>query len=182
MDVIDLLRRANSSTAAVVERVPENLLDAPTPCARWTIRDIVEHMAGNSHHMLERIDRKSTADDFAALNTIVLDAYDDPEVQARKFELAGIELSGRDAVAVNFADVLVHGWDIARAAGLDVSLDDDLCTAAFRVTSRFPENLRGPDGAFDHARPIPDDAPVQQRLLAYLGRDPEWSATQRQAS
>ena len=101
-----------------------------------------------------------------------------------QFELAGIESDGRGVIAVNFADVLVHGWDIARAAGFDVAIDDDLCTAALRVTSRFPENLRGPDGAFDHPRPVPDDAPVQLRLLAFLGRDPEWrsSAAQRQAS
>jgi uncharacterized protein (TIGR03086 family) len=182
MDVIELLRRATASTAAVIERIGEDQLDAPTPCARWTIREIVGHMEDNSRHMLERVDRKSTEDEFAALNAAVLDAYADPEVQARKFELGGNELDGRGLVAVNFADVLVHGWDIARAAGFDVSLDDDLCTAAFRVTSRFPESLRGPDGAFDHPRPIPDDAPPRQRLLAYLGRDPEWTSAKAQAS
>lgn len=179
MDVIAYHRRATASTAAVIDRVPDDLLDAPTPCAAWTIREIVEHMVGNSHTMLGRLDLVSTADDLTSLNDAVASAYDDPEVQQRKFELAGIELDGRSVVAVNFADVLVHGWDIARSAGFDVTLDDDLISAAHRITSRFPEHLRGPGGAFDHARPISEDASPQDRLIAYLGRDPEWAAARQ---
>lgn len=182
MDVIKNHRRATESTASVIDRVPEELLDAPTPCSRWTIREIIEHMVGNNHNLLEKVDRKSTLDGFAATSNAVLDAYDDPEILARKFDLAGIEVDGRGVIAVNFADVLVHGWDIARAADLDLSLDEDLLTATHRITSRFPEHLRGPDGAFDHPHPVSDDAPLQQRVLAFLGRDPGWTPAQRQAS
>lgn len=182
MDVIAYYRRAAASTAAVLERVPEDQLDAPTPCDRWTIREIVQHMKDNSDGMLDRIGKKSTVDELAASHDEVLAAWDDPEVLDRKFELAGFDIDGRSVVAINFADVLVHGWDIARAAGFDVTFDEDLISAAVKVTSRFPENLRGPDGPFDHPHPVAEDASSRDRMLAYLGRDPEWSAPARQAS
>jgi len=176
MDVIEMHRRATAATAAVLDQVPADQLDAKTPCTRWTIREIVTHMVDNSHSMLGRLDQKSTLDTFDALNLAVLDAYDDPDVLGRKFELAGFEVDGRAVVAVNFADVLVHGWDIARAAGFDVTFDDDLAEAALRVTSIVPDSMRGPDKAFDHAREVAEDASPHDRLIAFVGRDLGWSA------
>lgn len=183
MDVIELGRRASAATAAIIDRVPADRMDAPTPCARWTIREIVRHLVDNDRGHVAEARNSSTVDigtEFSATSKVFTETFDDPAVLGRKFELAGIEVDGRAVVAVRFADVLVHGWDIGRAAGIEVRIDDDLAAAALRVTSAFPENLRGPDGAFDYPRPAPEDAPLQVRLLAFLGRDPEW--TQRQAS
>ncbi|WP_460404334.1 TIGR03086 family metal-binding protein [Actinophytocola sediminis] len=168
-------RRATASTTSVIDQVPAERLDAPTPCESWTISDIIEHLVGNSHNMLDRLDQKSTVDDLAGLHEVVLAAYDDPEILARKFELAGIEVDGNSVIAVNAADVFIHGWDIARAAGLDVSFDEDLIAIVKGITSQFPDSVRGPNAGFAHARPISDDASPQDKLIAFLGRDPEWA-------
>ncbi|HEX2130752.1 MAG TPA: TIGR03086 family metal-binding protein [Actinophytocola sp.] len=181
MDVIELDRRARAATGEIIDQVPEALLDAPTPCSRWTIRQIVEHMIDNNRALVAMArDEAIAGTGFADTGEAFSAAFADPAVRERTFTLAGVETDWRGVVSVHFADVLVHGWDIGRAAGIDVTIDDDLAGAALRVTSRFPERLRGPDGAFDHARTTPDDAPIQTRLLAFLGRDPQW--TQRQAS
>ncbi|MCT2582605.1 TIGR03086 family metal-binding protein [Actinophytocola gossypii] len=177
MDVMELDRRARAATGAIIDRVPDALLDAPTPCDSWTIRQIVEHMVDNNRAFVSA-HKDSTVDighDFAETGQAVDDLFADPAVRERTFTLAGVDVDWRGAVAVHFADVLVHGWDIGRAAGLDVTIDDDLAAAALRVTSRFPDSVRGPDRGFDHPRPVRDDAPVWIRLLAFLGRDPEWT-------
>ncbi|OLF09419.1 TIGR03086 family protein [Actinophytocola xinjiangensis] len=177
MDVIALHRRATAATTAVLDRVAADKLGVPTPCTSWTISEIVDHMVSNGHTMLGRLGQESTSDNLATLSDTFLAAYDDQEVLDRTFELAGFEVDGRTVVAVNFADVLVHGWDIARAAGFDVTFDDDLAEAALRVTSIVPDSMRGPDKAFDHARDVAQDASPHDRLIAFVGRDLAWSAS-----
>jgi uncharacterized protein (TIGR03086 family) len=175
VDLIDLHRRAADATGAIIERVPGDLLDAPTPCARWTIRDVIAHLVDNNRGLIARVGG-SEVDGFAATARAFNEAYADPAVQDAKFEVVGIPTDGRGMLAVQFADVLVHGWDIGRGAGLDVTIPDDLATAALRITSGFPEHLRGPDSSFAHPHSAPQDAPAGVRLLAFLGRDPEWTA------
>jgi uncharacterized protein (TIGR03083 family) len=176
VDLIDLHRQAAATTGAIIDRVPGDLLDAPTPCAHWAVRDVIAHLVDNHRGLVARAGRSEIdSGGFAATARVFNETFADPAVQDAPFELAGIPIDGRGVIAVQFADVLVHGWDIGRSAGLDVSIPDDLATAAMRITSGFPENLRGPDGAFDHARTTPADAPAGVRLLAFLGRDPEWT-------
>jgi uncharacterized protein (TIGR03086 family) len=186
MDVIALVRRADAATGAVIDRIPEDLLDARTPCTNWRIREIIDHMVGNNQDMLRRADKESSVDskaaDFATTSRAVADAYADPAVLERTFDLGGFQLDGRSLMAVHFADVLVHGWDIGRAARVEVHIEDDLAAAALRVIQSFPDTLRGPDKAFAHPVPVAEDAPIQTRLLALSGRDTEWEPAQRQAS
>jgi uncharacterized protein (TIGR03086 family) len=177
VDLIELHRRAVDVTGAIIDRVPADLLDAPTPCPRWAIRDVIAHLVDNSRGLVASAGKSEVdSDGFAAAARAFNETFADPAVQDAPFELAGIPTDGRGVVAVTFADVLVHGWDIARSAGLDVTIPEDLAAAAMRITAGFPEQLRGPDGPFDHSRTTPEDAPAGVRLLAFLGRDPEWTS------
>ncbi|OLF08968.1 TIGR03086 family metal-binding protein [Actinophytocola xanthii] len=186
MDVIALVRRADAATGAVIERVSEDLLDERTPCDQWAVREIIDHMVTNNQDLLRKVRDESYVDslaaDFATTSRAVADAYDDPTVLDRTFDLAGFQLNGQALMVVHFADVLVHGWDIGRAVGLEVRFDDDLAAAALRVVQGFPEHLRGPGKAFAHPQPVPEDAPIQAQLLAFSGRDVNWAPAQRQAS
>jgi uncharacterized protein (TIGR03086 family) len=177
VDLIDLHRRAAAATGAIIDQVPEELLDAPTPCPDWAIRDVITHLVDNNRFLIAKSGRQSEVDgtDFAATSRAFNETFADPAVQAAPFEVREIPVDGRGMIAVQFADVLVHGWDIGRSAGLDVTLPDDLAAAALRITEGFPADMRGPGGAFGHARPVPEDAPAGTRLLAFLGRDPEWA-------
>jgi uncharacterized protein (TIGR03083 family) len=175
VDLIELHRRAAEHTKAIIDRVPADRLDAPTPCASWTVRDVIGHLVDNNRHLVARAGKSGVdSTEFGPTSTAFNRAFADPGVQATPFELRGVPTDGRGVVAVQFADVLVHGWDIARSAGLDGTLPDDLAAAALRVTQRFPDSMRGPDGPFDHPREVPGDAPASVRLVAFSGRDPEW--------
>jgi uncharacterized protein (TIGR03086 family) len=70
-------------------------------------------------------------------------------------------------------DVLVHTWDLARAVGADDRLDPGWCEAFYGPLQASPEVLTG-GGMFQPAVVIRDDADVQSRLIARLGRDPSW--------
>jgi uncharacterized protein (TIGR03086 family) len=81
-----------------------------------------------------------------------------------------IEKTG-PALGIAFSDTLLHGWDVARATGQDATMPSGLAEAAYDlIHGKFTEEQRV--GVFKPERPIADDAPPQERLLAYTGRDP----------
>jgi uncharacterized protein (TIGR03086 family) len=78
-------------------------------------------------------------------------------------------------VALN--EVLVHGWDLAAATGQPYRADPasaERCLAfTLDVAANAPE-VRS--GMFGPVVPVPDDAPVLERLLGQTGRNPHWAA------
>lgn len=71
-------------------------------------------------------------------------------------------------------DVWMHSWDLARALGVAFDLGDERCAAALTGMEPMDEVLRS-SGQFGPRVPVPDDAPVQDRFVAFIGRDPGWS-------
>jgi uncharacterized protein (TIGR03086 family) len=70
-------------------------------------------------------------------------------------------------------DVLVHTWDLARAVGADDRLDPGWCAIFFAGLPPDPNALRA-SGMFAAPVAVDDQADVQSKLLARLGRDPSW--------
>ena len=81
-----------------------------------------------------------------------------------------------DVLGALTTDVLVHTWDLARAADLDPALDDTLCREALDALGE--RDLPRDSGMFAAAVPVADDAAADNaaRLVARYGRDPEWRA------
>lgn len=67
------------------------------------------------------------------------------------------------------ADTLVHTWDLAKAIGVDVELDRDLLQRSWDGVVPIESIVRQP-GIFGPAVELPDDAPYQDRALAFFGR------------
>jgi uncharacterized protein (TIGR03086 family) len=68
------------------------------------------------------------------------------------------------------ADLVVHGWDLARAAGLDDRIDDEDVKRVKATAESFDNAMRSPR-AFGRAPEPPPGADDQDRLMAYLGRE-----------
>jgi uncharacterized protein (TIGR03086 family) len=68
-------------------------------------------------------------------------------------------------------DILVHGWDLAKATGQPATLEDTLAThvLSFAEQSITP-GTRAP--RIGPALPVAGDAPLTERLVAFLGRHP----------
>lgn len=182
MDISALDRRAVEVTGGIIDQVTDEQLDLASPCSEWTVREVIRHMVNNNHGMIAklagqappaeaelgpdpRVDFRQTAEAFLA-------AFAAEGAHEAPFELLGVERTGRVAQSVHFADVLVHAWDIASAAGIGLRFDEDLAEAAVKVVSLFPEELWGPDGAFAARLPVAEDASAHERLLALTGRTP----------
>ena len=66
-------------------------------------------------------------------------------------------------------DLVVHGWDLARATGQDEQIDQDDVARVEKVSEGFGEGMRSPR-AFGPALDPPAGADRQTKLLAWLGR------------
>jgi uncharacterized protein (TIGR03086 family) len=75
------------------------------------------------------------------------------------------------------SELVVHGWDVARARGQEYDPDPGAIDAARRFLSLFasPDAPAGPDVPFGPSREIPEGAPELDRVVALAGRDPSWS-------
>jgi len=175
MDLIDLFDRGTQWTATKIPGAAKKL-DASTPCDKWNVRTVLNHMLDSMRYFTE-----SPSDESARLpDPTPPDVVgDDPvkkyeearEATIRVYQEPGVIEKTGPSLGIAFVDQLVHGWDVAKATGQDATMPDDLAQAAFQmVDGRMPPEKRG--GMFKPAIPMPDNASAQEKLLAYGGRRP----------
>jgi uncharacterized protein (TIGR03086 family) len=94
----------------------------------------------------------------------------------------GLDLPAEVAGVVALNEVIVHGWDIAVSSGQPFACEPALLQAAYAyVQSTVTQYPEGSPGLFGPPVPVPDDAPLLDRLIGLTGRDPAWSADRAHA-
>lgn len=179
--IAERYRRAAAGFTARVAATPPDRWSAASPCPGWSARDVVRHVV-ESHAMFRGfVGRETTGiptvdDDplaaWTASRDLVQAELDDPTAAAAEFD----GFSGRTtfAEAVDrflVFDLHVHGWDLARATGLPDRIDPEEVPRLLAAAESFGDAMRGP-GAFGPAVEPPAGADAQDRLLAFLGRQP----------
>lgn len=193
-DIVESNRIAVREAVRVVDLAGDDDWERDSPCAGWTLRRLVAHMAAQHHgfaaaargagheaaHWQEPRDLGEPARVHRAAAADVLDAFAEPGALEREFvlpELGGAFL-GRRAVGFHLVDYVVHSWDVAATLGVEVLLPDEVLLAALAVARRVPADpaLRGPGAAFAPVVPTPEEAEgagALQETLRLLGRRPE---------
>ena len=72
------------------------------------------------------------------------------------------------------ADVFMHTWDLAKAADIEVHLSGSYAAGVHEGLAAMGEGLRD-SGHFGPAVDTDSEDQVE-RLMAFVGRDPQWSA------
>ncbi|MCU1657789.1 MAG: hypothetical protein JWO57_2445 [Pseudonocardiales bacterium] len=183
------------ASATVATHVTHDELALPTPCAGWSVRDLLAHMtaqhigfaaaargdgADPSGWLTQPLGTDPVSEYIAASEKVVV-AFAEAGVMQRRFTLPEISADtpfrAAQAISFHFVDYVVHGWDLAVAIGAAFTLDDDLLRAALEVAERVPggaARLR-PDAAFAPSRPTSGGSTLDE-ILALLGRSPSWPA------
>lgn len=170
-------RLACRGFGAVVSRVGDRWGN-PSPCTEWDARAVLEHVIGFHDVLLLRpLDAKPQR------------PKDDPVARWQVTETAVSDVigGGHDRIvevpedrAMDLArllpmlttDVLAHTWDLARAAGIGADLDIGLCQRSLASVRDAPAIAAS--GLYRAAVEVSPDASVEDRLVASLGRDPDW--------
>jgi len=162
-----------------VDAVPDDRWSSSSPCEGWTTRDVVGHMVGNCSTFLGLIGRQvppgpAVEDDPRGAWTNGRDAIqaalDDPAVAAAEYEgFMGKSTFEQGVSQFVFMDLIVHSWDVARAAGGDEQLDPADVHSAFEMAKPLDEMMRTP-GVCGPKVDVPPGADEQTQFLAFMGR------------
>ncbi|MEW2434730.1 TIGR03086 family metal-binding protein [Streptomyces caniferus] len=191
MDNDEILRTHGEALAlfgARVHAVRDDQWDAPTPCAQWSVRDLVNHLTAEQLWVPRLVRDGATIADVGSeydgdlLGEDPAGVWDRAAVAAvAAFAERGaldrtVELSygpgPADAYCTQMmADAVVHAWDLSRAIGADERLPSPLAQAALREVEPYASGLAA-SGLFAPAVEPPADADDLTRLLCLLGRRP----------
>lgn len=169
----------------VLRRVPDDRWSAPAPPEGWTTRDVERHLlewvpgflAKGSSVVIEPgpdvdVDPVGAWVHFRQQIAGVLAA---PDVHEQPFSdpRAGDRPLATAIEMMVMGDVLIHTWDLARGAGLDVELYPPLVASMLEGMRGFGDLLVR-SGQYGPPVPVPADASKQDQLLGLVGRDPRW--------
>jgi uncharacterized protein (TIGR03086 family) len=168
-------------------RAADGKWDRRSPCDAWDARGVLEHVIGFHDVLLLRplgLKPDRPRDDpllrwqltyarleeaFEPGRRLFERVVDVPQLHANP----ATRLDARAMMPNLTRDVLVHAWDLARAVGADDRLDPQWCEQFYAALPSNPSAL-SVSGMFDAPVAVDDQIDMQSKLLARLGRNPNW--------
>jgi uncharacterized protein (TIGR03086 family) len=178
---LDLLRRGLDQTGSLIAAVTPEQRTAPTPCGDWDVSALVGHLV----HGLDNFTATARGEkpDWSRPRPPVEGDWEAAFRGRAEGLLAAWEAAPEDRrphADMQVTEQAVHGWDLATAIGTPAaSLDPAVGERALEHgRAMLKPEWRGAGGnnAFGDEVPVPEDAPVYDRLAGWFGRDPaRWS-------
>ncbi|NYE34966.1 uncharacterized protein (TIGR03086 family) [Nocardioides cavernae] len=192
-DLVDLAPAGEQLMEVVVD-VRDDQLGDPTPCEGRTVGQLLQHLVG-----LTEAFRAAAEKDFGPWTDTPPDAGDWPDVEdgwretlGRRIpalvaawrdpvawegmtRAGGVDLPGQVGGLVALDEIVLHGWDLARATGQSYGSDEATARALLAFVEGFDEG--GTPGMFGPAVTVGPGTSTLDRLIARSGRDPEWSSS-----
>ncbi|MFF0586514.1 TIGR03086 family metal-binding protein [Streptomyces sp. NPDC003781] len=181
--------------ARLADGVREDRLADPTPCPGLAVRHLLGHLThlAVAFRDAARKDLGPTTDtspeasvpdigpgwreQLAAALGELAEAWREPAAWTGTTRAGGIDLPGEAAGAVVADELVIHGWDLARATGQEYAPDPAALQAAYGLLFAAAQEADRDQGMFGPVVAVPDDAPLLERAVGLSGRDPGWTRT-----
>jgi uncharacterized protein (TIGR03086 family) len=187
------LREAAARVAALAAHVTDDQLAGPTPCPDLAVRHLLGHLLGLSAGLRDAARKDLGPSTSTAPNTArpdvdaegawraelprLLDdlaaAWQDPAAWTGTTQAGGVTLPGAVAGVVTLNELVVHGWDLARATGQPYGPGTAELEACRGMLAPSADD-RPAGGPFAPAVPVPADVPLLDQVIGLSGRDPYW--------
>lgn len=181
----ELLGAAVPRTVALVRATGDDQLDLPTPCADYTVGGLINHVydvavnfqrlaAGQETDWSVKTDHVAEPgwrDRFAVEADRLVAAWEDPASEEGVAPAMGLPRSTIGLMGV--VDLVVHGWDLARATGQPYEPTPESVGALHRFMDEMGPTGRQM-GAFGPEVPVDAAGTELARLLGRTGRNPAW--------
>ncbi|MFD3840822.1 TIGR03086 family metal-binding protein [Streptomyces sp. NPDC058642] len=181
----ELLDMARKRAVPVLRDIPDAALSAPTPCAEYDVKALVNHL----FQVVEQFQRLAVkeASDFGQAPAPITGS---PEWRERLMDEAdrlvaawstpgaeegttgAMNMPARLVGSMALLDLTVHVWDLARATGQDYPGADEAVVAELSGAVDELAPTARTMGVFAEPVPEAEGASAFERLLARTGRDP----------
>ncbi|MFD4366814.1 TIGR03086 family metal-binding protein [Rhodococcus sp. NPDC058521] len=181
-DWIELQRTAHHEFGARVDVVTD--WSAPTPDTEWDVTDLIRHVVVEQQWIPSLLAGKSLKEAEAAVVPLHGDMREEWRRYSESASKAWAFADPKAPVHLSFgtveteyylrqqtADVTIHTWDLARASDTDEALDATLVEAVWADMNEQRDML-AQSGLFAPPVELPEDASLQEKLIALTGRDP----------
>jgi uncharacterized protein (TIGR03086 family) len=184
------MTEACGRTADLLSQVRDGQLRAATPCRDMDLGALIAHIGG-----LAPAFGAAARKDFGPLTdtppqlgdgpeadwrevypsrlSALADAWRDPAAWQGMSRAGGVDFPAEVGGMIALCEVVVHGWDVARSAGLAYDVGDRELEALLPHVSSYAEEAPI-EGLFAAPVPVAEDVPALDRVIALTGRDPGW--------
>ncbi len=176
MDVLEQLDRLGPALEGVVTHITPDQLDRPTPCAKFTVRGVLEHMIGGATMFSvafgETPGEPDLSDPLGSFGPAVgglLATLHEPGRLDQVVAAPWGEVPAREFAQFLVLDGTVHGYDLATATGQAYAPDVAMVEELYGFAGPALEGMRDGD-TFAEATVPPADATAIERLAALTGR------------
>ncbi|WP_327593931.1 TIGR03086 family metal-binding protein [Streptomyces chartreusis] len=184
----ELLAMARERAVVVVRGIPDEALTAPTPCAEYEVKALVNHLY-QVIVQFQRLAAKEASDFGDSIPDRVAEDAEWREGLVREADrlvaawsapgaeegrTGGMDMPARLVGSMALLDLTVHVWDLARATGQDYAGADEPVVAELTGAVDTLAPTARKMGVFGEPVPEPAGASPFERLLARTGRDPHW--------
>jgi uncharacterized protein (TIGR03086 family) len=190
MELFPAFEQAITSTANILKEVRADQASAPTPCAEWDVRALLNHVIGTLWLSEALFSDRAPRHPMAPGGLPAADlAGDDPAAAYAEASAAALaaasagdaltrvhvtplgDMPGPALAGFTTLDILVHGWDLAKATGQPAGLDGTLAAHVLAFAGQaLTADTRAP--RIGPVLPVPPGAPLTDRLVGFLGRHP----------
>lgn len=186
---------ATRQMARLLDGVTDDQLTCPTPCERYSLGDLLDHVSGLSVAFRDAAakdlgagtdqgpsaDAGRLSDDWRSRIPCRLDAlataWRRPDAWEGMTRAGGVDLPAEVAGRVAMNELVIHGWDVARASGQPFDCDPAVLDACMEFVSEVsaPGQEVDREGMFGPVVDVPADASLLDRVIGLSGRDPRWT-------
>ncbi|WBB67816.1 TIGR03086 family metal-binding protein [Micromonospora sp. WMMD812] len=187
------LEPASRAIRSLVLGVTDDQLTLPTPCDGWLVGDLLDHLVGLT--VAFRVAAEKAADAApdgppnpsmanldpawrAVLPAQLADltaAWRKPSAWTGETAAGGVVLPAEIMGVVALDELVIHGWDLARATGQRYEVDPQTLESVHSLVSA-QQTSAGAPGLFGPPVPMPTQAPLLDRVVGLTGRNPAWPA------
>ena len=194
-DPITIFEKASLRVQEIMAEIRQDQGHDATPCTEWNVLDVMNHIIGGAEVLAGSLegnipegvggvspvssysgeeDVSKLAEAYADESARVLTAANQPG--AMEAVTPGGMMTVPQFLIAMATDHIIHGWDLARATGQDDALDADVVQVAYAMMSS-PEGAGFVEmgrqmGFVGPAVSVADDARLQDKLVAHMGRQP----------
>jgi uncharacterized protein (TIGR03086 family) len=185
----DLVAPAASPMRAVLRGITDDQLAAPTPCAEFDVRALLAHLltwgptlVGSAYGRSvppaagPALSAEGWRDGLERHLDAVVAGWSRPEAWQGTTRMVTLELPAATVGGMVVGELVVHGWDLARATDQWPVWPEAVLGALHEEIGRTAVQGRemhvyGPEV------PVSAGAPTLDRLLGLTGRDPQWTTS-----
>ena len=187
MNLHEQLTSAAEQASRVVDGTKPDQFGLPTPDGEWDVKTLLNHLVLWTSYSFERratsqeVGPDLTERDFAAEPDYAeayraqldraLAAWAAPGIWDTEIDTGQGTTPARQIGEMILMEMVLHGWDLARATGQDFAVPDAVAETVAKAVGETAELYRQYDG-FAAEVGLGPDASALDRALAVSGRDP----------